>query len=397
MNTNFFATIKRIIDDQGEDVLANSQRIKGYVNDYAARESKPERLAFSRCIEHGAYTELKNAPDTEARLRVKAAVAQRVHSNEGLDVTLCNDALDVLEVAMFGEKNICKNCGKELQEGWVSCPFCGAGQTPPVQVRTAPEGRETPAVRVEWPVSEDFVHIEGGMFIMGSPSSEVDHEDDEAQHQVTVSSFYMGKYELTQAEYKAVMGTNPSYFKGDKLPVEKVSWHDAIEYCNKRSEKEGLTPAYTVNAKNVTWNKNAKGYRLPTEAEWEYACRSGTAMPFSTGNNITINQANYNGNYPYNKNMKGTYRAKTTEVGNFATNRWGLYDMHGNVWEWCWDWYGGYSLPMQSDPDGAVSGAYRVRRGGSCFNYGQHLRSAYRNYYSPGDRNKNIGFRLVHP
>jgi hypothetical protein len=128
VNTNFVNIIKRIITEQGEDILANSQRMKGYVGDYAARESKPERLAFGRCIEHGAYTELKNTPDAGARQRVKAALAQRVHDNEGLDAALCNDALDVLEAAMFDGKNLCKNCGKELREGWGSCPFCGAGQ-----------------------------------------------------------------------------------------------------------------------------------------------------------------------------------------------------------------------------------------------------------------------------
>jgi hypothetical protein len=133
VNTNFVAIIKRIIAEQGEDILANPQRVKGYVNDYAAAENKVERLAFGRCIEYGAYTELKKAPDAEARQRVKAAVAQRVHSNEGLDVALCHDAIDTLEAALFGEKNFCKKCGKELQEGWVSCPFCGTEQITSIQ------------------------------------------------------------------------------------------------------------------------------------------------------------------------------------------------------------------------------------------------------------------------
>jgi hypothetical protein len=137
MNTNLVNIIKRIIAEQGEDILSNPQRVKGYVNDYASRESKVERLAFGRCIEHGAYAELKNAPDAEARIAVKAAVAQRVHSNEGLDVALCNDALDALEAALSGGKNFCKSCGKELQEGWVSCPFCGAGQTQQAQYQQA--------------------------------------------------------------------------------------------------------------------------------------------------------------------------------------------------------------------------------------------------------------------
>jgi formylglycine-generating enzyme required for sulfatase activity len=151
---------------------------------------------------------------------------------------------------------------------------------------------------------DGFVLIPAGTFTMGSPASEVDRSSNETQHQVTLSSFYMGRYEVTQKEWVAVMGSNPSYFKGDDLPVEQVSWYDVIDYCNKRSIKEGLTPAYTVSGTTVTCNWKANGYRLPTEAEWEYACRAGTTTPFNTGNNITTAQANYNGNYPYNGNAK---------------------------------------------------------------------------------------------
>jgi formylglycine-generating enzyme len=255
-----------------------------------------------------------------------------------------------------------------------------------------------------------MVLIKGGTFTMGSPANEPERKDDETQHKVTVSSFYMGKYEVTQKEYQEIMNDNPSYFKGDNLPVENISWYHAIVYCALRSEKEGLTPAYTINTKQkdpnnkneedsikwtVTWNKNANGYRLPTEAEWEYACRAGTTTPFSTGNNITTSQANYNGNSPYNKNAKGEYREKTTPVGSFAPNAWGLYDMHGNVYEWCWDWYGDYPTGAQTDPVGAVTGSYRVRRGGNWGSYGQYLRSAYRDGSNPVYRSYGIGFRLV--
>ncbi|GHU07721.1 hypothetical protein FACS1894151_02460 [Spirochaetia bacterium] len=261
-------------------------------------------------------------------------------------------------------------------------------------------------------VSANIVHIQGGTFTMGSPASEVNRFEVETQHQVTVSSFYMGKYEVTQAEYEAVMGTNPSRFRGAQLPVEMVSWYDAIEYCNKRSENEGLTPAYTINKFSsdpnnrstsdnvgwaVTWNRNANGYRLPTEAEWEYACRALSRTPFSTGSNITTNQANYNGNYPYNNNVKGSYRQTTIAVGSFPANSWGLYDMHGNVFEWCWDWYGSYSSGAQTDPAGASSGRNRVSRGGS-WNYpGQRLRSACRFNITPSSRGYNLGFRVCRP
>jgi formylglycine-generating enzyme required for sulfatase activity len=242
-------------------------------------------------------------------------------------------------------------------------------------------------------VPAGFVRIEGGTFTMGSPSNEPQRNSEEVQHQVTVSAFYMGKYQVTQAEYQSVMGTNPSNFKGSNLPVETVSWYDAVEYCNRLSQREGLIPAYTIdksrsdpnNTSNiddikwlVTLNQNANGYRLPTEAEWEYACRAGTTTPFSTGNNITTSQANYYGDYPYNNNATGIYRKKTTAVGSFAPNPWGLYDMHGNVWEWCWDWAGNYSSEAQDDPRGPVSGGDRVVRGGSWSHAGQALRSAAR-------------------
>jgi formylglycine-generating enzyme required for sulfatase activity len=276
----------------------------------------------------------------------------------------------------------------------------------PVMVRQG----QTVAAVVERPVPDGFVKIQGGTFTMGSPASEAERDSNEVQHQVTVTGFYMSRYEVTQAEYEAVMGTNPSNFKGSNLPVERVSWYDAVEYCNKRSVREGLTPAYTVNKTRsdpnntsendenkwlVTRNPSTNGYRLPTEAEWEYACRAGTTTPFSTGNNITTNQANYNGNYPYNNNAAGTYREKTTAVGSFAANSWGLYDMHGNVWEWCWDWYGSYV--NGDDPLGAVSGAFRVGRGGSWINYGRGLRSAVRNNAYPSYRSSLLGFRLVRP
>ncbi|MDR3335178.1 MAG: formylglycine-generating enzyme family protein [Treponema sp.] len=239
------------------------------------------------------------------------------------------------------------------------------------------------AQNVATPVPSDMVRINGGTFMMGSPASEAGRGNSEVPHRVTVSGFYLGKYEVTQREYAALLGMNPSNFKGDNLPVENVSWYEAVEYCNGRSYTEGLTPAYTINGGNVTWNRNANGYRLPTEAEWEYACRAGTTTPFSTGNNITTDQANYGD------------RKETTAVGSFAANAWGLYDMHGNVSEWCWDWYGSYLSNAWTDPVGASSGTYRVLRGGGWGSSGQYLRSALRNYDTPSGRYSYLGFRLA--
>jgi formylglycine-generating enzyme required for sulfatase activity len=241
-----------------------------------------------------------------------------------------------------------------------------------------------------------MVLIQGGTFTMGSPANEIDREDDEVQRMVTVSSFYMGKTEVTQKEYREVMGTNPSSFKGDNLPVEGVSWFNAVEFCNRLSRREGLTPAYTVKGTNVTWDRSANGFRLPTEAEWEYACRAGTQTPFSMGNNITTRQANYDG-YPYNNNAKGTFRNKTVEVRSFSPNAWGLYNMHGNVWEWCWDLYEEYASGAQIDPAGASSGTYRIVRGGSWLVHAQYLRSANRYNVSPTFTGNAVGFRLALP
>jgi len=257
---------------------------------------------------------------------------------------------------------------------------------------------------------DDFIRIQGGTFVMGSPANELGHSDNEFQHQVTVSSFYIGEYEVTQKEYKKIMGKNPSSFSsfnGDNLPVENVSWYDAIEYCNKRSQKEGLTPVYTINKLKkdpnnqnsndkvkwiVTWNKNANGYRLPTEAEWEYACRAGMNTAFNNNNDDYANSTSVSEVAWYINNTN----LRTHDVGMKDANAWGLYDMHGNVWEWCWNWYGDYSSEAQTDPMGASSGFFRVSRGGGCDSSAEQVRSAYRsNNINPNYTNGNLGFRVV--
>ncbi|MDR2943433.1 MAG: formylglycine-generating enzyme family protein [Treponema sp.] len=243
--------------------------------------------------------------------------------------------------------------------------------------------------------SHDMVYIKGGTFTMGSLGAEAGRDFDESLHQATVSSFYLGKYEVTQEQYQEIMKENPGNFKGKELPVESVSWFNAIIFCNKLSQKHGLTKAYVLEEKSVMWDKNADGYRLPTEAEWEYACRAGTSTPFNTGNNITTEQANYDGNYPYDNNAQGVFLEKTAPVGSYPPNEWGLYDMHGNVFEWCWDWHTYYSLDNQTDPTGPPSGSLHVIRGGSWVNDGKALRSASRGVYIPGDGNERIGFRLA--
>ena len=233
-----------------------------------------------------------------------------------------------------------------------------------------------------------FVFVPAGTFSMGSNNG---YDDEKPVHQVTISKgFYMSDHEVTQKEWMEIMGTNPSSFKGDALPVENVNWYEALEYCNKRSVKEGLTPAYSGSGDHITRDSKANGYRLPTEAEWEWAAKGGGKdfMVYEySGSNSVDAVAWYRGN-----SGNTTYPVKTK-----TANSLGLYDMSGNVWEWCWDRYGGYSSGAQTDPAGASSGTLRVGRGGCWGNVAGFVRVASRNNNTPSNRNNNLGFRLVRP
>ena len=234
-------------------------------------------------------------------------------------------------------------------------------------------------------VKLEMIAIPGGTFWMGSPANEAERGDNESpQHQVTVPSFFMGKYPLTQAQYQAIMGKNPAYFKGNNRPVENVSWDDAVRFCQKLSQRTG------------------KNYRLPSEAEWEYACRAGTKTPFSFGDNITTDLVNYNGNYPYKSAPKGKYREQTTDVGTFPPtfppNPFGLYHMHGNVWEWCEDdWHENYiDAPTDGSAWNSQSGSNtKLLRGGSWYYVAGDCRSANRFRDSRDYRDCYCGFRVV--
>jgi len=231
----------------------------------------------------------------------------------------------------------------------------------------------------------DMVLINGGTFSMGSPYSETGRSENEGpQRFITISSFYLSKYPVTQNEYLEIMDNNPSHFGGGNLPVEQVSWLDAIDYCNKRSVKEGLTPVYTISGFRINWDRNANGYRLPTEAEWEFACRAGTTSAFNNGWEANVNTGWYISNSG----------RKTHPVGQKPANAWGLFDMHGNVFEWCWDFIADYS-GTSIDPSGPSSGHYRIQRGGSWNCPDQSLRSANRSYGRTTDKNSNTGFRIV--
>jgi len=250
-------------------------------------------------------------------------------------------------------------------------------------------------------VPANFAYIRGGVFTMGSPDSEVGRSSYETQHQVWLSDFYMGKYEVTVGEFRQYIEESGELTEAEKAK-EATTWRHGVN-GQLRPQSEENHPVM-----RVTWNdavayskwlslKTGRGFRLPTEAEWEYACRGGsqTSTPFNTGYNLPTSQANYEGNYPYNNNQKGIYRGNTVAVNSFAPNGWGLYNMHGNVWEWCSDWYGAYSATSATNPAGTVTGSYRVLRGGSWNSYAERCRSAYRFHLTPAYRRNFIGFRLV--
>jgi formylglycine-generating enzyme required for sulfatase activity len=208
-----------------------------------------------------------------------------------------------------------------------------------------------------------MVLLPGGTFMMGDKD-----QIDAPPHEVTVSAFYIDKYLATQEQYEKLMGDNPSRWKGKTNPVEQMRWSDAVRFCNARSEAEGLEPCYDLN----TWkcNFDATGYRLPTEAEWEYACRAGTTTAYFFGDDESKLKA-----YAWYQDNSG---GRPRPVGQKPANPWGLYDMHGNVWEWCSDWYGAYQEGSVTNPQGPSRGSVHVFRGGSMGDLQYHLRSSYR-------------------
>jgi formylglycine-generating enzyme required for sulfatase activity len=243
-------------------------------------------------------------------------------------------------------------------------------------------------------ITLEMVAIPEGSFVMGSPDDEPERRDNESpQHEVTVPSFFMGRYPVTQAQWRAVaampqvereLKPDPSGSKGDNRPVERVSWYEAREFCARLSAHTG------------------REYRLPSEAEWEYACRAGTTTPFHFGEMITTEVANYDGNYTYNGGPKGDDRGETTPVDHFGiANAWGLSDMHGNVWEWCLDhWHDNYDeAPTDGnawiDEEDDNKNHSRLLRGGSWLYFPWYCRSAYRGFNDPRNVDLNNGFRVV--
>jgi uncharacterized protein (TIGR02996 family) len=243
--------------------------------------------------------------------------------------------------------------------------------------------------------------IPPGKFWMGSPDDEDGHSAHEGpQHEVEITRpFYLGVFPVTQEQYQKVMGTNPSWFSAEgggkdkvtgldtgNFPVERVSWEDAVAFCKDLSEMPEE-------------KRKKRLYRLPTEAEWEYACRGGasSSSPFHFGASLSSTQANFDGNYPYGGAALGPYLRRTCAVGSHKPNAFGLHDLHGNVWEWCADWYGEnyYNQSPRQGPQGPQNGGRCVLRGGSWYNYAEGCRAATRYWYEPSDRVNDLGFRVV--
>jgi uncharacterized protein (TIGR02996 family) len=260
-------------------------------------------------------------------------------------------------------------------------------RAPPGKPRLAAERRLQALVRagvrpcvplITNSVGMQFALVPAGTFLMGSPPGEEGRYDDEGpQHRVTLPrSYYLGVSSVTQEQWQAVTGHNYSRFKGRLRPVDNVSWEHCQDFCERLGKLDG------------------RRYRLPTEAEWEHACRAGTTSPFSFGEVISTELANYDGNCTYGGSERGLYRRMTTRVGSFPPNAWGLFDMHGNVKEWCADWIGDYDRRAAVDPQGLPSGIYRVQRGGSWFNIPRFCRSAMRRGSPPPHADNESGLRL---
>ena len=372
----------------------------------AALQSKAEALAAqSTLLEQQATlnAQAKALADAQAKLQLERLAAQQSMAEQKAlleqQATLNAQAKALADAqAKLERERVAAQLSLDEQNALLQQQAALNAEAKALAERQAMLSQEREAIAKGGALS-NFVYIRGGEFTMGSPDGEVGRYWAETQHQVKLSGFYMGKYEVTVAEFRRFIedseyrtdaekkGSSYTWKRQssseDNHPVIYVSWNDAVKYCKWLSKKSG------------------KQFRLPTEAEWEYACRAGTTTPFNTGDNLTTSQANYNGNYPYNNNQKGIYRGNTVAVGSFAPNAWGLYDMHGNVWEWCSDWFGNKyyeeckAKGVVENPQGAENGSNRVLRGGSWDGDARSCRSANRSGFTPGLRDGDVGFRLV--
>jgi len=392
MDKGFIDVIQLMVKEQGKEVLVNG-RAQKFLTDYCRGQFKKEAAVFRQILDAKCGEHINNADNVPER---KLQLAARLEDDNALSPKATVDYLDLLGLILKGDTSRIAKTSEE-QKAEVEARL-NAGIGAKAQPQSAPANGTSTVISSS---GYEMVFVPGGSFQMGDTvGNGSDYE--RPVHTVTLSAFYMGKYVVTQKEWYDVMGTTirqqrdmvgkseQLYGEGDNYPMYYVSWHEAVEYCNKRSVKEGLTPVYRGSGNNITCDWKANGYRLPTEAEWEYAAKGGNKDPMVyeySGSNSAEAVAWYDGN--------GGEGAKP--VGTKAPNSLGLYDMSGNVWEWCWDWYGNYSSGLQTDPQGASSGSYRVPRGGGWGDSAAYVRSAYRGNGTPSDRVYDLGFRLVRP
>lgn len=250
------------------------------------------------------------------------------------------------------------------------------------------------------PISQDMVLIHSGTYRMGSPTTEKGRGSDETEHPVGLTRpCYLLSHEVTQGEWQSVMGNNPSFFHGSTLPVDNVSWMGAVEFCIALSRTESLAPAYEITPDSVIWHREAPGYRLPTEAEWERACRAGTTTSFYNGEiQNSADDCDPDAGLESVAWYCANFHLSTHEVGGKAANAWDLHDMLGNVWEWCWDLYGPYPSAWQENPAGpkAASGdSLHVLRGGAWSEEARFCRCASRLSLAERTGNNSTGFRVA--
>ena len=302
----------------------------------------------------------------------KGVFTKAINNNESSDKKV-EPTYNIKDALPAGWQILMVGCGDDGESGEDS-PESNqtSAETTPAKTDSSAEGKPFTIADL----SMEMLWVKPGTFDMGSPLSEKDRQDRETPHSVTLTDgYWLGKHEVTQSQWEKVMGSNPSFFKGGDKPVETVSWTEVTSFCNKLTASErraGRLPAGMT-------------YQLPTEAQWEYACRAGTKTAFSFGDSLTSGQAN---------TSSRRRSRETTDVGKYPANGWGFHDMHGNVWEWCADWYGDYPTGAARDPVGPADGSDRVRRGGSWSRTADRARSAVRRGREPAVGNDYLGFRL---
>jgi len=369
--------LRSLVLERGTDIYkaGNGHKLKAFLSDMAVTFPK-ERKTLNIAIQENIPSKLlgyDNKAEDERQIAMYDCVYQ-LEEDCGLSKERATEVVNYLAVGLGWSVELQQKPQQSAQPTASSAPV-----QQPVQPTLIPPQVNTP---------QNMVYVEGGTFLMGSANGYANGP----VHEVTVSSFYMGKYEVTQAEYQSVMGSNPSHFNGNNRPVENVIWYDAVEYCNRLSKKEGLTPCYSGRGENITCNWNANGYRLPTEAEWEYAARGGINKDdYKYSGSNDIDEVAW-----YGKNSG----KMTHDVGTKKANSLGIYDMSGNVWEWCWDWHDHfyYSKSPRNNPTGSdLLGCFnwRVFRGGGWFNLSEGCTVFCRNSYYPDSPDFGCGFRVV--